>query len=199
MADSSAAGEDMANKYCPRFYHWKLAEDEKLRQLVRQHGPHNWDSIAENLEGRSGKSCRLRWLNHLDPKVNKKPFTEEENERLLAAREVYGNKWAAIAKLFPGRTPDGVKNQWNLTMAQKQREDYKKRSFRDHNTASNTSSSNSLPNKGALAKPYEPLYYMRGLYSEESASSSSEKESKDSGQKEVPFYDFLGVGGSDDQ
>ncbi|TKY56044.1 Transcription factor MYB44 [Spatholobus suberectus] len=77
----------MANKYCPPVYHWKLAEDGKLSQLVhQQHGPHNRDSIAENLEGRTGKNCRLRWLNYVDPKLNKNPFTEEENERIVAAR-----------------------------------------------------------------------------------------------------------------
>ncbi|TKY56043.1 Transcriptional activator Myb [Spatholobus suberectus] len=156
-------------------------------------------AILQYAMSTEGKSCRLRWLNHLDPKVNKKPFTEEENERLLAAREVYGNKWAAIAKLFPGRTPDGVKNRWNLTMARKRREESKKRCFQDHNTASDTSFSNSLPNKGALAKTHEPFYYIRDPYCKVRASSSSEKESMDSGQKEVPFYDFLGVSGSDDQ
>lgn len=34
--------------------HWRPAEDEKLRQLVQQYGPQNWNSIAEKLKGRSG-------------------------------------------------------------------------------------------------------------------------------------------------
>lgn len=38
---------------CPRG-HWRPAEDEKLRQLVQQYGPQNWNSIAEKLQGRSG-------------------------------------------------------------------------------------------------------------------------------------------------
>ncbi|KAG2623375.1 hypothetical protein PVAP13_3KG057000 [Panicum virgatum] len=38
---------------CPRG-HWRPGEDEKLRQLVEEHGPQNWNSIAEKLEGRSG-------------------------------------------------------------------------------------------------------------------------------------------------
>lgn len=38
---------------CPRG-HWRPAEDEKLRQLVEQFGPQNWNSIAERLQGRSG-------------------------------------------------------------------------------------------------------------------------------------------------
>lgn len=34
--------------------HWRPAEDEKLRELVEKYGPHNWNAIAEKLQGRSG-------------------------------------------------------------------------------------------------------------------------------------------------
>lgn len=34
--------------------HWRPAEDEKLRELVERYGPHNWNAIAEKLQGRSG-------------------------------------------------------------------------------------------------------------------------------------------------
>ncbi|KAE8677770.1 Transcription factor MYB44 [Hibiscus syriacus] len=82
--------------------HWRLAEDAKLKNLVAQYGPQNWNLIAEHLEGRSGKSCRLRWFNQLDPRINRRAFSEEEEERLLTAHKVFGNRWAMIARLFPG-------------------------------------------------------------------------------------------------
>ena len=61
--------------------HWSTEEDQAIIALVSQTSDCKWTEIAHRLEsefsisGRSGKQCRERWHNHLNPEISKKPWS----------------------------------------------------------------------------------------------------------------------------
>jgi len=71
-----------------------MQEDDLLRSLIMEYGPKNWSVIANGIKGRSGKSCRLRWCNQLNPEVKKEPFSQWEDAVIIKAHKENGNKWA---------------------------------------------------------------------------------------------------------
>ncbi|KAJ6320623.1 hypothetical protein OIU78_015917 [Salix suchowensis] len=78
---------------------WKEEEDEVLINHVKKYGPRDWSSIrSKGLLHRTGKSCRLRWVNKLRPNLKRQKLGTNGQESLL---------------YLPGRTDNDVKNFWS--------------------------------------------------------------------------------------
>lgn len=98
---------------------WTSKEDKMIIEWVEVHGPRSWSTLAASMPGRLGKQCRERWVNSLDPELNHKPWSPEEDSILIEKQAEWGNKWAKIAQLLPGRTDNSVKNRWNSSLKRK--------------------------------------------------------------------------------
>ncbi|QCD85485.1 myb proto-oncogene protein [Vigna unguiculata] len=94
---------------------WSREEDEVLLRHVQKYGPREWSSIrSKGLLPRTGKSCRLRWVNKLRPNLKTGcKFSAEEERLVMEMQAQFGNKWAKIATYLPGRTDNDVKNFWS--------------------------------------------------------------------------------------
>ena len=64
------------------------------------------------LHGRPPEQIRNRFLNDIDPTLNRAPFTENERRKVYELQSQYGNKWTQIAREMPGRSEKMVKNCW---------------------------------------------------------------------------------------
>ncbi|KAJ6686745.1 MYB TRANSCRIPTION FACTOR-RELATED-RELATED [Salix purpurea] len=114
---------------------WTIDEDSLLAQYITIHGEGHWNTAARRAGlNRTGKSCRLRWLNYLRPNVRRGNLTLEEQLLILQLHSRLGNRWSKIAQQLPGRTDNEIKNYWR-TRVQKQAKqlkcDVNSKQFRD--------------------------------------------------------------------
>ena len=75
----------------------------------------NWTTVAgySGLPAkRTGKACRLRYFNHLQPGLLlSTPFSVDEDLTVVRRQAVMGNSWSSISALLHGRTDNAVKNR----------------------------------------------------------------------------------------
>lgn len=99
---------------------WIFEEDSLLTHYITCHGEGRWNVLAKSSGlKRTGKSCRLRWLNYLKPDIKRGNLTPQEQLAILELHSKWGNRWSKIAAELPGRTDNEIKNYWR-TRVQKQ-------------------------------------------------------------------------------
>ncbi|KAL0390179.1 UNVERIFIED_CONTAM: Transcription factor [Sesamum calycinum] len=126
---------------------WTEQEDVQLVFYVNLFGDRRWDFIAK-VSGlkRTGKSCRLRWVNYLHPGLKRGKMTPHEERLVLQLHSKWGNRWSRIARKLPGRTDNEIKNYWRTHMRKKAQE--RKKGTIISPTSSSSSSNSSSPTIG---------------------------------------------------
>lgn len=130
MLDDDRIGSEFNDEEYDRSAHgillkkgpWTSAEDDILVNYVKKNGEGNWNAVQKQTGLlRCGKSCRLRWANHLRPNLKKGTFTAEEEQLICELHAKLGNKWARMAAHLPGRTDNEIKNYWNTRIKRRHR------------------------------------------------------------------------------
>ncbi|KAL6283874.1 hypothetical protein ACE6H2_014803 [Prunus campanulata] len=99
---------------------WCPKEDKVLVDYIKTHGEGKWSHVAKKTGlNRSGKSCRLRWLNYLRPDVKRGNISPEEEDLIIRMHKLLGNRWSLIAGRLPGRTDNKIKNFWNINLSKR--------------------------------------------------------------------------------
>ncbi|CAO3629443.1 unnamed protein product [Cunninghamella echinulata] len=92
---------------------WTKEDDEILKEAVTLVGEKSWQQIASIVGGRSGQQCLHRWLKTINPAIRRSKWTEEEDNALRGAVEVYGiGNWASVQRYIPGRTDMQCRERW---------------------------------------------------------------------------------------
>jgi hypothetical protein len=71
------------------------------------------------MHSRNPRQCRHRYNNYLIDGHQLQPWTERDEELLIATFRELGPKWVQIATRLPGRTGNDVKNRWHKHILKK--------------------------------------------------------------------------------
>jgi myb proto-oncogene protein len=65
---------------------------------------------------RNVRQVKDRYNNYLHLSISNKPWSIEEDQKLVQLIQQYGKKWKKISECFDGRNEVNVKNRWNYTL-----------------------------------------------------------------------------------
>lgn len=103
---------------------WTKEEDALLLSIVQSMRiPMKWSLVAQNLPERTGKQCRERYVNHLNPRLKVTDWSPTEDATIFHLYNTIGSHWAKMSKIIPGRTDNGIKNRFHNLRRQLEREE----------------------------------------------------------------------------
>jgi hypothetical protein len=94
-------------------------EDALLCRVMLEQQFVGWNAVAARIPGRTARQCRDRWANYVCPENKNAPWTDLEDDLLIAKFRELGPRWTSISKFFDGRSENNVKNRWYTHVRQK--------------------------------------------------------------------------------
>lgn len=115
---------------------WTEKEDEILVSHIKINGSCNFINCILLSSGRTIKQCKERWINVLNPRIQKGDWLIEEDYLIFKLYTLYGGKWSKFVSYFQGsRSENTLKNRFNSTI-RKYSKAYAKRNAEDLNPES---------------------------------------------------------------
>ncbi|CAN3376332.1 hypothetical protein DIURU_004070 [Diutina rugosa] len=135
---------------------WRPDEDAKLLEAHALFGA-SWQKVAALIPGRTDDQCAKRYIEVLDPNMKDrlKPWSRDEDLRLVRLVKAHGTKWRTISGEFSGRTSLTCRNRWRKLVTEVARgkaDDIIKRAV-DTVTQASAAPSVEQSNRGLLSTP----------------------------------------------
>lgn len=86
-------------------------DDLRLKAVVNHLGTLDWNRVAQEVGGFTGRQCRERWNNYVNPSLIQGSWTPEEDQLLLNSLQQFGSKWDVLDKCLPTRSRNSIKNR----------------------------------------------------------------------------------------
>jgi len=121
-SSQTSSGSGTKRKSGPKT--WTKEEDALLLNMVQNmRMPMKWSLVAQSMPDRTGKQCRERYVNHLNPRLKSTDWSPSEDAKIFHLYNTCGSQWAKMSKMIPGRTDNGIKNRFHNLRRQLERED----------------------------------------------------------------------------
>lgn len=96
-------------------------EDNLLRFLVDVFGTNNWKAISKFCLAKTSRQCRERYSTYLAPGIRTDEFSPDEDMKIINKVQELGPKWVEISTFFDGRSPNSLKNRYNVHILRKKK------------------------------------------------------------------------------
>lgn len=82
---------------------WTNIEDEILKAAVQKYGTNQWARVSSLLPKKTATQAKSRWVEWLNPLINKTGWTSDQDKRLIELTRLLPNQWRSIGSII-GRT-----------------------------------------------------------------------------------------------
>lgn len=104
---------------------WSEIEDQRLLSGIHKYGTDNWAMVASHMGNtRTRAQCQQRWFRGLDPRLSKRSWSKQEEDKLMLLVNEFGQKnWTRVASAMCTRSDAQCRYHYLQLMKQSQEDE----------------------------------------------------------------------------